>query len=33
MAEVMRYGKPVLASNIGPVREVLSDSYLFFSTI
>lgn len=31
--EVMRYGKPVLASNIGPVREVLSDAPIYFSPL
>ena len=31
--EVMRYGKPVLASNIGPVREVLADAPLYFSPL
>lgn len=31
--EVMRYGKPVLASNIGPVREVLSDAPIYYSPL
>lgn len=31
--EVMRYGKPVLASNIGPVREVLANAPIYFSPI
>ena len=31
--EAMHYGKPVLASNIGPVREVLADSPIYFSPL
>jgi glycosyltransferase involved in cell wall biosynthesis len=31
--EVMRYGKPVLASNIGPVREVLAEAPIYFSPL
>ena len=31
--EVMRYGKPVLSSNVGAVREVLADAPIYFSPL
>lgn len=31
--EVMRYGKPVITSNIGPVREVLAGAPIYFSPL
>ena len=31
--EIMRYGKPVIVSNIGPVREILADAPVYFSPL